>query len=242
MLGQNVNSYGKGLEEDINFSKLLRMLNDLEGDFILRFMTSHPKDATPELIDTIAECEKVCKHLHLPVQSGSDRILDLMNRHYHVEDYRKLIAYARKKIPDISFTSDIIVGFPNETEEDFQATLDLIREVRYHFLYTFIYSKRVGTKAAAMEDLTPEQEKSRRFRELLSAQEVIGQEIYDRLVGTTWRVLVEGEGKSGDGYLTGRTEQSVIVDFQGDKQLIGSFVQVRITKALRWAVVGELDV
>ena len=242
LLGQNVNSYGKGLEENINFSKLLRMLNDLDGDFILRFMTSHPKDATPELIDTIAECEKVCKHLHLPVQSGSDRILDLMNRHYHVEDYRKLIAYARKKIPDISFTSDIIVGFPNETEEDFQATLDLIREVRYHFLYTFIYSKRVGTKAAAMEDLTPEQEKSRRFRELLSVQEVIGQEIYDKLVGTTCRVLVDGEGKSGEGYLTGRTEQSVIVDFQGDKQLIGSFVQVRITKALRWAVVGELDV
>lgn len=242
LLGQNVNSYGKGLEENINFSKLLRMLNDLDGDFILRFMTSHPKDATPELIDTIVECEKVCKHLHLPVQSGSDRILDLMNRHYHVEDYRKLIAYARKKIPDISFTSDIIVGFPNETEEDFQATLDLIREVRYHFLYTFIYSKRVGTKAAAMEDLTPEQEKSRRFRELLSVQEVIGQEIYDKLVGTTCRVLVDGEGKSGEGYLTGRTEQSVIVDFQGDKQLIDSFVPVRITKALRWAVIGELDV
>ncbi len=240
LLGQNVNSYGKGLEEEINFSGLLRKLNALEGDFVLRFMTSHPKDATPELIDTIAECEKVCHHLHLPVQSGSDRVLKAMNRHYDKEAYLCLIDYARKKIPDLSFSSDIIVGFPGETEEEFLETLELIKRVRYHFLYTFIYSPRVGTKAAEMEDPVPPEEKSRWFRQLLDVQEQIGQEIYDELVGETFRVLAEGQGKSGPGFLTGHTGQNVIVEFEGGEELLGCFVDVRITKALRWAVVGEL--
>jgi len=240
LLGQNVNSYGKGLEEEINFSELLRRLNALEGDFVLRFMTSHPKDATKELIDTIAECEKVCHHLHLPVQSGSDRVLKEMNRHYDKAAYLELVEYARKRIPDLSFSSDIIVGFPGETEAEFLETLELIRKVRYHFLYTFIFSPRVGTRAAEMDDPIPAEEKSRWFRQLLDAQEQIGQEIYDGLVGQTFRVLVEGEGKSGPGYLTGRTEQNVIVDFEGDEELIGSFINIRITKALRWAVIGEV--
>lgn len=240
LLGQNVNSYGKGLEEEINFSDLLWKLNALEGDFRLRFMTSHPKDATKELIDTMAECEKVCNHLHLPVQSGSDRVLREMNRHYDKESYLSLVEYAKEKIPELSFSSDIIVGFPGETEADFLETLELIQKVGYHFLYTFIFSPRVGTKAAEMPDPIPAEEKSRWFRQLLDQQEQIGQNIYDSLVGKTFRVLVEGAGKSGPQFLTGRTEQNVIVDFEGEQELIGRFVEVQITKALRWAVIGEV--
>ncbi len=240
LLGQNVNSYGKGLDEQINFSALLRKLNALEGDFQIRFMTSHPKDATTELIDTMAECEKVCRHLHLPVQSGSDRILAEMNRHYDKAAYLSLVRYAKEKMPDLSLSSDIIVGFPGETEQDFLETLELIKTVRYHFLYTFIYSPRVGTKAASMDDPVSATEKSRWFRILLDTQEQIGQEIYDGLVGQTFRVLVEGESKSKQGFLTGRTEQNVIVDFEGDRSLIGKFIPVEITKALRWAVIGRV--
>lgn len=240
LLGQNVNSYGKGLEEEINFAGLLRKLNALDGDFVLRFMTSHPKDATPELIDTMARCEKVCHHLHLPVQSGCDRVLREMNRHYDKKSYLALVDYARKKIPDLSLSSDIIVGFPGETEEEFGETLELVKQVGYHFLYTFIFSPRPGTKAAQMEDPVSPQEKSRWFRQLLDVQEKIGQAIYDGLVGKTFRVLAEGQGRSGDGWLTGRTGQNVIVEFEGPEALIGGFVNVRVTKALRWAVIGEI--
>ncbi len=239
LLGQNVNSYGRGLAEEINFAGLLRRLNALEGDFVIRFMTSHPKDATRELIDTMAECEKVCHHLHLPVQSGSDRILRAMNRHYDRAAYRELAAYARERIPDLSLSSDIIVGFPGETYADFQETLSLVQEIGYHFLYTFIYSPRVGTKAAEMDDPVPAEEKSRWFQELLAAQEEIGQLIYDRMVGQTVRVLAEGEGRSA-GMLTGRTGQNVIVEFPGDSAIIGRFVRVKVTKAMRSAVRGEL--
>ena len=170
LLGQNVNSYGKGLAEPINFAELLRRINALEGEFRIRFMTSHPKDATHELIDTMASCAKVCNHLHLPVQSGSNRILAQMNRHYTRESYLELVSYAREKMPDLSLTSDIIVGFPGETAEDFQETLSLIREVQYDSLFTFIYSKRVGTKAAAMEDPISDTEKSAHFQELFADQ------------------------------------------------------------------------
>lgn len=241
LLGQNVNSYGKGLEEEINFSGLLRKINSLDGDFRIRFMTSHPKDATPELIDTIAECEKVCHHLHLPVQSGSDRILREMNRHYDTESYLELIQYARQRIPDISFTSDIIVGFPGETREDFLQTMDLIRQVRYDSLFTFIYSKRVGTKAASMDDPTPAEDKTKWLMELLEEQKRIGEQQLQRYVGDTMRVLADGPGKTGEGYLTGRTEQNLIVDFPASEQLIGSFVEVTITKALNWALLGEIN-
>ena len=240
LLGQNVNSYGKGLDEEITFSELLRRINALDGDFRIRFITSHPKDATKELIDTIAECDKVCNHLHLPVQSGSDRILKLMNRHYNREQYMELINYAKAKIPDLSFTSDIIVGFPTETEEDFKGTIDLIKEVEYDSLFTFIYSKRVGTKAAEMEDPITNKEKSERFQYLLDVQKDIGVEKYKKYVGKTVRVLVDGEGKSGEDYLTGRTDNFIIVDFKGDKSLIGQFVDVEITQALNWALLGKI--
>lgn len=239
LLGQNVNSYGKGLERPVSFAGLLRELAAIEGDFRLRFMTSHPKDCTRELIDTIAENDKICNHIHLPVQSGSDHVLAAMNRRYTALDYLDLIAYARERIPGVSFTSDIIVGFPGETEEDFEATLRLIGQVGYHSLFTFLYSKRQGTKAAEMEDPTPQEVKAKRFRRLLDLQQSIGAAKYGELVGRTVRVLAEGPGKSGEGYLTGRTESNVIVDFIAPPEAVGQFVEVRVTQALNWAVLGE---
>lgn len=240
LLGQNVNSYGKTLEHPITFAQLLRQIDAIPGDFRIRFMTSHPKDATKELFDVMAASEKICHHLHLPVQCGSDRILQAMNRRYTVEQYLKLIDYARSVMPDISFTTDIIVGFPGETLEDFQGTLDLLKKVRYDSLFSFIYSKRVGTKAATMPDDTPHSVKSDRLQELLALQRTIGEEVLKEYVGKTLRILVDGTGKSGEGYLTGRTDQFLIVDFPGDRSLIGQFVTVKITKALNWALLGEL--
>lgn len=239
LLGQNVNSYGKGLEEDITFSELLRRINAIEGDFRIRFMTSHPKDATRELIDTIAECDKVCKSLHLPVQSGSNRVLSQMNRRYTVESYLSLIDYAKERIPNISFSSDLIVGFPGETREEFLETCELIKKVRYDLLYTFVYSKRSGTKAAVMEDPISEKEKGLWLRELLDIQSKITEERFSQLVGTVQRILVEGEGKN-NGTLVGRTDTNIITELEGDKALIGQFVDVKITKAYNWAVAGEL--
>ena len=240
LLGQNVNSYGKTLEHPITFAQLLRQIDAIPGDFRIRFMTSHPKDATKELFDVMAASKKICHHLHLPVQCGSDRILQTMNRRYTVEQYLKLIDYARSVMPDISFTTDIIVGFPGETLEDFQGTLDLLKKVRYDSLFSFIYSKRVGTKAATMPDDTPHSVKSDRLQQLLALQRIIGEEVLQEYVGKTLRILVDGTGKSGEGYLTGRTDQFLIVDFPGDSALIGQFVTVKITKALNWALLGEL--
>ena len=240
LLGQNVNSYGKGLDEDINFSKLLRMLNDIEGDFRIGFLTSHPKDATRELIDTIAECKKISRYLHLPLQSGSDRILKEMNRHYTLEDYMSLIEYAKAKIPDIAFSSDIIVGFPGETYEDFCMTLDAIKKVGYDNLYTFIYSKRVGTKAASMPDPFTYEEKSKWFSEMLEVQREKSEEIHKRYIGKVLNVLVDSEGRvDAEKYISGKSDEGAIVDFVGDKSLIGSFVKVRILSASNWALIGE---
>lgn len=238
LLGQNVNSYGKGLEEKIDFPHLLEQINALPGDFRIRFMTSHPKDCTKALIDTIARCKKVCNHIHLPVQCGSDRILKQMNRHYTVEDYKALLAYAREKIPDVLFSSDIIVGFPGESYQDFQKTLDLIRKVGFSALYTFIYSRRVGTRAAEMDDPVPPEEKSRWFRELLEVQQACAQPIYDAMVGKTYTVLPEGPGKSGEGYLTGRTGNNMIVEFKAPPEQVGRFTEVTITRAPGWALEG----
>ena len=240
LLGQNVNSYGRGLDEPVNFSELLRRINAIEGDFRIRFMTSHPKDATPELIDTMAECGKVCPHLHLPVQSGSDRILQAMNRRYDAESYLRLVEYARKRIPDISLTSDIIVGFPGETREDFLQTLKLVERVGYDSLFTFIYSKRVGTKAAELPDPVPAEEKTKWLMELLELQKKLVEYRFASHVGETMRVLADGPGKTGNGYLTGRTGQNFIVEFPAPESMIGSFVQVRITRAFNWALQGEL--
>ena len=239
LLGQNVNSYGKGLDEDINFSKLLRRLNDIDGDFRLGFMTSHPKDATKELIDTIADCKKISRFLHLPLQSGSDRVLKEMNRHYTLNSYMELIDYAKEKIPDIAFSSDIIVGFPGETYDDFLMTLDAIRKVGYDNLYTFIYSKRVGTKAAVMPDPFSYEEKSKWFSEMLEVQREVSEKIHKRYIGKTLTVLVDSEGRTSNEFISGKSNEGAIVDFVGDKTLFGTFVKVRITSANNWALVGE---
>ena len=241
LLGQNVNSYGKGLDEDINFSKLIRKLNDLEGEFTIRFMTSHPKDCTKELIDTIAECEKASKHIHLPVQSGNNRILKAMNRHYDREKYLELINYAKEKIEGLSLTSDIIVGFPGETYEEFCDTLSLVKEVGYTSLFTFIFSSRKGTKASLMEDLVPYEEKNKWFKELCDLQENIASTHSAGMKGKTYRVLCEGESKTLDGYLAGRTDGNVIIEFpSNDKNLIGKFCNVKVTEPLNWLVRGEI--
>ena len=173
LLGQNVNSYGKGEEHGINFAKLLRLINDLEGDFTVKFMTSHPKDCSIELLDAIADCKKVSRHLHLPFQSGSSRILKLMNRYYDREQYLALIKEAKSRIPDVKLTSDVIVGFPGETYEDFKETLSLIKEVEFESLFTFIYSPRGGTPAEKMADPISREEKGKWFDELLRVQEEI---------------------------------------------------------------------
>ena len=240
LLGQNVNSYGKGLPEPVDFSDLLREINGIEGDFQIRFMTSHPKDCTRKLIETIADSKKVCRHIHLPVQSGSNRVLKAMNRRYTVEGYLELIDYARKCIPGITFSSDIIVGFPGEIYEEFRQTVELIQQVRYHTLYTFIYSPREGTKAASMDDPVPEKEKSRWLRELLAEQDIIRGELQNDLVGKSVRVLADGEGKSGEGWISGRTASNDIVEFIAPKETIGSFVTVEIERALNWASFGKL--
>ncbi|MBQ8647985.1 MAG: tRNA (N6-isopentenyl adenosine(37)-C2)-methylthiotransferase MiaB [Oscillospiraceae bacterium] len=229
LLGQNVNSYGKGLPVPMDFADLLQMLCQVPGDYHIRFMTSHPKDASHKLIDVMAaNPDHICNHLHLPVQCGSDRVLKEMNRHYTVEHYLELIDYARAKMPDITFSSDIIVGFPGETEEDFEMTLDLIRKVKYMQLFTFIYSKRTGTKAAVMPDPYTHKDKTERMARLLAAQDEIASEQVAALVGQTRTVLVEGFGR-GDGLLNGRLRNNLVVEFAGDAALIGTEVQVELT-------------
>lgn len=241
LLGQNVNSYGKNSAHGVNFPELLRMINSLPGEFKIRFMTSHPKDCTKELLDTMAQCEKVARHLHLPFQSGNNRVLKEMNRGYTREDYMSLISYAKKVMPDISVTSDIIVGFPGETYEEFQDTLSLIEEVKFTSLFTFIFSPRVGTKAEKMPDPVTYKEKSARFSELIKLQESIAAERCKMMLGNTYEVLVEGYTKENDGRLTGRTEGNINIDFEGDASLIGSFANVKVTKALNWILSGELQ-
>lgn len=239
LLGQNVNSYGKTLEHPISFSELLRRLDAIPGDHRLRFMTSHPKDATKELIDTMAESEHICHSLHLPFQSGNDRVLKEMNRKYTRERYLELIQYAREKMPDISFSSDIIVGFPGETYEEFLDTVSLVEEVGFTSLFTFIYSPRVGTRAAKMEDPVSEQEKSRWFTELLQAQEATADKLAPTIIGTTQRVLVE-EVSEKRGVLCGKTEGNLNCDFEGSESLVGQFVDVKITDSRNWVLKGEL--
>lgn len=240
LLGQNVNSYGKNCSRGVNFPKLLKMINDLPGDFKIRFMTSHPKDCTKELLDTMAQCEKVARHLHLPFQAGNNRVLKEMNRGYTREEYLSLVEYGRKVMPDISLTSDIIVGFPGEAYEDFQDTLSLIKEVRFTSLFTFIFSPRKGTKAENMPDPVPYKEKSAWFTELLKVQEEIAAQRCKGMLGKTYEVLVEGFTKEEDGRLTGRTDGNINIDFDGDASLIGTYVKVKVTNALNWILSGEL--
>ena len=238
LLGQNVNSYGKGLDEDINFSELLRRIDAIDGDYRLRFMTSHPKDATHELFDTIANSRHIPHYIHLPCQCGSDRVLKEMNRHYDREKYLSLVNYAKSLMPDLSLTSDIIVGFPGETYEEFKETLTLIEEVKFTSLFTFIFSPRVGTRAEKMDDPVPYEEKSRWFTELLKTQERIAAERCAGMVGNTERVLVE-ERNPKNGLLSGRTASSIIIEFPGEDGLIGEFASVRVTEARNWILRGE---
>ena len=238
LLGQNVNSYGKGLDEGLDFADLLALLDKEPGDYRIRFMTSHPKDATKKLIDTIAAGTHLSHHLHLPVQSGSNEILDKMNRRYTVESYLDLMDYAKERVPDMTYSSDIIVGFPGETEEDFEKTTELIRRVEYMQLFTFIYSKRSGTKAAEMPDATPHEEKAARIGKIVALQDEIVARLTQKLVGQVQRVLVESEGRT-PGVLTGRLDNNMIVEF-AQKAPLGQFANVRITGAKGAVLKGEL--
>lgn len=229
LLGQNVNSYGKGLEEGIDFADLLALLAAEPGDYRIRFMTSHPKDATKKLIDTMASSGHIAKHLHLPVQSGSNEILQQMNRRYTVEDYLELIRYAKETVPEMTYSSDIIVGFPGETEEDFRKTEELVRSVEYMQLFTFIYSKRTGTAAAKLPDPTPHTEKAARIARLLAIQDTVVDKLTAALVGTDVPVLVEGPGRL-PGVFTGRLDNNMIVEFPGPAPM-GAFATVTITGA-----------
>ena len=238
LLGQNVNSYCKDSDNGWNFSKLLRAINDIEGDFRIRFMTSHPKDASFELFDTIAECDKICKHIHLPFQSGSDCVLKAMNRRYTRKDYLALIEYAKNKIPGVVFTSDVIVGFPTETEEDFQKTLELVREVGFGGLYTFIYSPRKGTPAAEVEQI-PESIKHERFDRLLALQNQIAVELNEKYIGKTLEVMIDGYTDSSNRTQNGRTDTNIIVNFPATNKKPGEKVKITVNKALNWALFGE---
>lgn len=227
LLGQNVNSYGKNLEHPITFAQLLTQIEEIEGLKRIRFMTSHPKDLSDELIQVMANSKKICNHLHLPLQSGSSRILKEMNRRYTKEGYLDLVERIRNAVPDISLTTDIIVGFPGETEEDFQETLDVVSQADYDTAFTFIYSKRTGTPAASMPDQVPEDVVKDRFDRLLKLVQEKGHEASSRFTGTIQKILVEEESKE-EGVLTGRTEHNLLVHFPGDKKLIGSIVKVSL--------------
>lgn len=239
LLGQNVNSYGKTLEHPITFAELLRQVNEIEGLERIRFMTSHPKDMSDELIAAMKECDKVCKNLHLPFQSGSSAILKKMNRHYTKEGYLELVRKVKEAMPGITLSTDIIVGFPGETEEDFLETLDVIRQVRYCTAFTFIYSKRTGTPAATMENQVPEDVVKERFGRMLDVLNPIVHEVTQEQVGKVLPVLVEECSKQDAGILTGRTEQNTLVHFAGDAALIGQIVPVKITENKTFYVIGE---
>ena len=237
LLGQNVNSYGKDLGIGMDFADLLAQIAQLPGDFLIRFMTSHPRDASQKLFDTMARYPKIAKQLHLPFQSGSSRVLKAMNRHYDRETYLEKVNYAKSVMPQLVLTSDVIVGFPGETEEEFEETVSLIQQVHYDSLFTFIFSPRVGTPAAGMDDPTPKAEKSRRFDRLCAVQNAISEEIHTGYIGRELRCLVDGrEGEK----LTARTEGGRLVRFAGEDALIGSFRKLKITGATTWSLVGEL--
>ena len=231
LLGQNVNSYGKGLPEPISFAQLLREVEQVDGIERIRFMTSHPKDLSEELIEVMQHSKKVCPHLHLPVQSGSSRLLKCMNRHYTKESYLDLVKRLREAIPDLSLSTDLIVGFPSETEEDFLETLDLVRRVEYDSAFTFLYSRRTGTPAASMEDQVPEDVAHERFDRLLAEVQRIGRERSSRFEGTIQPVLVEDLNRQEKGYVTGRTPHNLVVHFPGDASMIGTIKDVYLEKA-----------
>lgn len=239
LLGQNVNSYGKGLEEEISFAQLLRRVNDIPGLKRIRFMTSHPKDLSLELIEAIKDCDKVCRHFHLPLQSGSDNILKAMNRHYDQERYLWIVDKLREAVPDIAITTDIIVGFPGETEEDFLETMKVVEKVKYDNAFTFIYSKRTGTPAAAMDNQVAPDVVKDRFDRLLALVQKTAAEKVGTLTGLTMPALVEGLDDHLEGYVTGRLSNNVMVHFPGDEGMIGSIVNVKLTEPKGFYYIGE---
>ena len=240
LLGQNVNSYGKNLEEPMTFAQLLKEIEKIEGLERIRFMTSHPKDLSDELIEVMGNSKKICKHLHLPVQSGSSRILQKMNRRYTKEQYLALVDKIRAAVPDISLTTDIIVGFPGETEEDFQETLDVVRKVRYDSAFTFIYSKRSGTPAAVMEDQVPEEVVKDRFNRLLKEVQDISAEVCAVHEGTIQAALVECRNDHDEHLMTGRLSNNLLVHFPGDESLIGKLVDVSLDECHGFYYIGKM--
>ncbi len=239
LLGQNVNSYGKNLDNPVSFAKLLRMVNEVEGIERIRFMTSHPKDLSDELIEAMTDCPKVCKSLHLPVQAGSSEILRRMNRNYTKESYLETVRKIKEAMPEITLSTDIIVGFPGETEEDFQETLDVIRKVGYSTAYTFIYSKRTGTPAATMDNQVSEEVIKDRFDRMLNILNPMIHELNEKLVGKIVKVLVEEPSKHNKEVLTGRADNYALVHFEGSKDLIGQLVPVRIIENKTFYFIAE---
>lgn len=239
LLGQNVNSYGKTLEHPVSFAELLERVEQVPGLKRIRFMTSHPKDLSDDLIQVMAKSEKICRHMHLPVQSGSSRLLEKMNRRYTKEHYLELVRKLRAAIPDISLTTDIIVGFPGETEEDFEETLDVVRQAEYDSAYTFIYSKRTGTPAANMEDQVPEEVVKERFRRLLNVVAESSAQRTGRLEGQTMEVLVEGISEQDPSMVTGRLSNNLLVHFPGDESLVGSLCMVHLDQAKGFYYIGS---
>ena len=240
LLGQNVNSYGKNLDTPVTFAQLLQEVEKIEGLERIRFMTSHPKDLSDELIEVMAQSKKICRHLHLPVQSGSTRILEKMNRRYTKEHYLKLVEKLRKAIPDISLTTDIIVGFPGETEEDFRETLDVVCKVQYDSAFTFIYSKRTGTPAAAMEDQISDDVVKDRFGRLLEEVQTISSKMCSRHEGTVQRVLVESCNEHDERLMTGRLSNNLLVHFPGDESMIGTFADVSLDECKGFYYIGKI--
>ncbi len=239
LLGQNVNSYGKTLENPVTFAELLTMVEKIDGLKRIRFMTSHPKDLSDELIQVMAQSKKICHHLHLPLQSGSSRVLKEMNRRYDKEKYLELVKKIRQAIPDISLTTDLIVGFPGETEEDFLETLDVVRQADYDTAFTFIYSRRSGTPAAAKEDQIPEDVVKDRFDRLLALVQEKGRQVSSRFTGTVQEVLVEEESKE-KGIFTGRTQYNLLVHFPGNEEMLGTFVNVKLETCKGFYYLGTL--
>lgn len=240
LLGQNVNSYGKDLEEPMDFADLLERVNAIPGEFLIRFMTSHPKDATHKLFETMARCEKVAPVLHLPFQAGNDRVLKVMNRRHTREQYLEKIRDLKSLIPDIVLTSDIIVGFPGETTEEFEDTLKVLEEVRFDALFTFIFSPRVGTPAANMDDPMPREEKLANFNRLTALQDAISEEKHRAYVGRTVRCLLDGLSDDERYDLTARTPGNRLVRVVGGRSALGQFRDVKITDANKWSLFGEL--
>ncbi|RUA06033.1 MAG: tRNA (N6-isopentenyl adenosine(37)-C2)-methylthiotransferase MiaB, partial [Fusobacteria bacterium] len=241
LLGQNVNSYGNDFKNEVNFSKLLDEICKIEGKYWIRYVSPHPKDLTQDVLDVMAKYpDKIANSMHLPLQSGSTRILKKMNRKYSKEEYLELVEKIRKTIPNISLTTDIIVGFPGETEEDFLDTLDVVGKVKYENAYMFKYSIREGTPAATMEDQVPEDEKQSRLLRLMELQNENAKEISLSYLGKTVKVLVEGVSHKNKTRMTGRTSENKVVIFEGDSSLKGTFVNVKITKAKTWTLYGEL--